>query len=96
MVRHEYGGQWTRLKLDILKDYLQFYTTALKGQPFTLHYVDAFAGTGKQDLKLLGENSLLILLLFRSFKPTCSKARQKSRGKHPQEMAIILTLGYSS
>lgn len=60
MVRHEYGGHWTRLKLAILKDYLQFYTTALKGQPFTLHYVDAFAGTGKQDLKLLGASSGMI------------------------------------
>lgn len=55
MTRHEFGGNWTQLKLAILKDYLQFYTIALKDQPFTLHYVDAFAGTGKQDQKLLDE-----------------------------------------
>ena len=42
----EFGGPWTREKLDILESYLDAYTTALKGQPFRLMYVDAFAGTG--------------------------------------------------
>jgi len=41
MMDHEFGGIWTRQKLDILKKYLGFYTLALKNQPFTLHYVDA-------------------------------------------------------
>ncbi len=43
----EFGGIWTAKKLAVLEDYLQFYTTALKDQPFILHYVDAFAGAGE-------------------------------------------------
>jgi three-Cys-motif partner protein len=43
---HRFGGTWTEAKLEVLGDYLTAYTTALKGAPFLLHYVDAFAGTG--------------------------------------------------
>ena len=49
---HRFGGAWTREKLSILRNYLGFYSTALKNQPFNLLYVDAFAGTGKQNPKL--------------------------------------------
>ena len=41
-----FGGDWTAQKLDILRRYLDAYTTALKDQPFQLIYVDAFAGYG--------------------------------------------------
>ena len=41
-----YGGQWTKDKLNILKLYLNAYTTALKNTPFKLTYIDAFAGPG--------------------------------------------------
>ena len=41
-----FGGAWTTEKLEILKRYLDAYTTALKEQPFRLIYVDAFAGEG--------------------------------------------------
>ena len=41
-----FGGPWTQDKLDILRLYLDAYTTALKNQPFTLTYIDAFAGAG--------------------------------------------------
>ena len=41
-----FGGQWTSEKLEILRRYLDAYTTALKNQRFTLTYVDAFAGEG--------------------------------------------------
>ena len=41
-----FGGSWTEEKLEILRQYLDAYTTALKAQPFTLIYVDAFAGSG--------------------------------------------------
>jgi three-Cys-motif partner protein len=47
--KHSYGGSWTMLKLDLVKQYLQLYVTALKKQPFKLIYVDAFAGTGYLD-----------------------------------------------
>lgn len=42
----KYGGLWTVEKLDILKDYLNAYTTALKNK-FNLIYIDAFAGNGE-------------------------------------------------
>ena len=41
-----FGGPWTIDKLNILKGYLNAYTTALKDRPFRLFYVDAFAGEG--------------------------------------------------
>ena len=43
---NQFGGSWTRNKLQILRGYLESYTTALKKENFTLTYVDAFAGTG--------------------------------------------------
>lgn len=43
---HRFGGRWTEAKLSALKEYLVRYTQALKNKPFTLHYVDAFAGSG--------------------------------------------------
>ena len=42
----EFGGPWTQIKLEILRRYLDAYTTALKNQPFNLIYVDGFAGAG--------------------------------------------------
>ena len=45
--KQNFGGAWTIEKLNILSDYLDFYVTALKNQPFQLIYIDAFAGTGK-------------------------------------------------
>ncbi len=47
----QYGSGATIEKLDILSRYADAYTTALrekprKDSPFTLHYVDAFAGNG--------------------------------------------------
>ena len=46
MTSTSFGGPWTIEKLEILRRYLDAYTTALKDQPFTLIYVDAFAGRG--------------------------------------------------
>jgi three-Cys-motif partner protein len=42
----EFGGDWTSEKLGMVSAYLKRYTDALKFQPFTLVYVDAFAGAG--------------------------------------------------
>ena len=47
MTSTSFGGNWTEEKLEILKRYLDAYTTALKDQPFHLIYVDAFAGEGQ-------------------------------------------------
>ncbi len=46
MTTPEFGGSWTQEKLNILRGYLDAYTAALKGQPFKLIYIDAFAGAG--------------------------------------------------
>lgn len=42
-----FGSVHTQIKLGALANYLPAYTTALKRSGFTLHYIDAFAGTGK-------------------------------------------------
>jgi three-Cys-motif partner protein len=46
MAEQSFGGEWTETKLRMLREYLESYLTVLKKQPFTLHYIDAFAGTG--------------------------------------------------
>lgn len=48
---HEFGGRWTAHKLDILREYLQFFTTAL-GDKFKLVYIDTFAGSGKCSIRV--------------------------------------------
>lgn len=44
----EWGGNWTEIKLDILKRYLEAYLTAMtdQRQRYRLGYIDGFAGTG--------------------------------------------------
>ena len=54
MVGTSFGGRWTQDKLEILRRYLDAYTTALKDQPFRLIYVDAFAGEGYYEPKSAG------------------------------------------
>jgi three-Cys-motif partner protein len=46
---HQFGGDWTTSKLDVLAAYLRSYTTALKKTPFQKLYIDAFAGTGYRE-----------------------------------------------
>jgi len=58
--RQMFGGDWTEEKLDILREYLRVYTTALKKQPFELIYIDAFAGTGYRELKAEGAEGALL------------------------------------
>ena len=53
--RHRFGSVHTKIKLDAIAKYLPAYTTALKNVPFTLHYIDAFAGTGMCDIKVAGK-----------------------------------------
>ncbi len=45
------GGAWTIEKLEVIKNYLDAYTTALKRQRFSLIYIDAFAGDGTVTLE---------------------------------------------
>ncbi len=59
-MKHEFGGLWTRKKLEILSEYLNFYAKALKNKHFSLHYADAFAGTGIQNQKVIeGQQDLI-------------------------------------
>ncbi len=44
-------GPWALDKLQGLEKYLAAYTTALKNQPFTLIYIDAFAGAGYSKIR---------------------------------------------
>ncbi len=48
--RQSFGGDWTEVKLSMLKDYLAAYTKALKAKPFSKMYIDAFAGTGYREI----------------------------------------------
>lgn len=49
--RHRFGGDWTDQKLDVVQQYLESYTIALKNQPFRKLYIDAFAGTGYREAR---------------------------------------------
>ncbi len=51
MTANRFGGFWTQDKLKVLQEYLQFYCIAMSRQPYTLIYVDAFAGTGRCKIK---------------------------------------------
>jgi len=60
-MQQHFGGDWTAEKLSKLKSYLTAYTTALKKTPFTLVYIDAFAGTGYRNIKSPDDRQTLIL-----------------------------------
>lgn len=53
-----FGGGWTQQKLEVLRKYLQAYTTIFKRNPrarfYSISYVDAFAGTGSLRRPALG------------------------------------------
>lgn len=53
--QHSFGEPWTRIKLEALEKYLVAFNTALSKQNFTRLYIDAFAGTGRCDIKVDGE-----------------------------------------
>ena len=52
--QHLFGGVWTRIKLEALEKYLVAFNTALSKQHFTRIYIDAFAGTGRCDIRVNG------------------------------------------
>lgn len=52
------GSAHTELKVSVLGQYLQSFTTALQGKGFVLAYIDAFAGTGRFAIDV-GEAGLL-------------------------------------
>jgi len=52
-----FGGPWSRLKLDCVENYAVAYLKVMQQQNWSLHYVDAFAGQGRQQLKLAASDS---------------------------------------
>lgn len=48
---NKFGGKWTEEKLNTVRDYLNFYVTALKNKKFKKIYIDCFAGSGTVLLK---------------------------------------------
>ncbi|MDQ8022203.1 MAG: three-Cys-motif partner protein TcmP [Moraxellaceae bacterium] len=53
--QHLFGGIWTCIKLEALEKYLVAFNTALSRQNFKRIYIDAFAGTGRCEIKIDGE-----------------------------------------
>lgn len=51
-----FGGPWSRLKLDCVESYAVAYLKVMQQQNWSLHYVDAFAGQGRQQLKLVASH----------------------------------------
>lgn len=49
---HEFGGQHTEIKLELVEKYLQAYATALRQKFNSLWYIDAFAGTGSRTVRI--------------------------------------------
>ena len=46
-----FGGEWTKQKLDSLKQYVLAYEKVMKHQRFKLLYIDAFAGSGYREME---------------------------------------------
>lgn len=49
---HEFGGQHTEIKLELVEKYLQAYMAALRKKFEHLWYIDAFAGTGNRTVRV--------------------------------------------
>lgn len=79
-MKHIFGGIWTRKKLAVLEDYLGFYAKALKNQSFTLHYADAYAGTGSH--VPMDENAQTLLVPYEDFKGSVLTALEVEPGFH--------------
>lgn len=57
---HEFGGIWTKDKLDALQKYLSSFTKVMSSQTWCRKiYIDAYAGTGECDIKA-GNNTFTI------------------------------------
>ena len=56
-----FGGDWTEEKLRRVQKYLKAYNVALKRQPFTREYIDAFAGTGYREVRQSDSQASLLL-----------------------------------
>lgn len=53
---HEFGGQHTEIKLELVEKYLKAYTNALRNKFSHLWYIDAFAGTGSRTIRIRAQD----------------------------------------
>lgn len=94
MTQHTFGGLWTKRKLDILREYIDFYVNALKNTQFKLVYIDAFAGTGRCTIKVRGGMSQEIrgsAWLALDAKPSFASVHFiESKQKHVRELRKLL------
>lgn len=51
MALQKFGSHWTEDKLGRVGEYFERYNVALKNQPFSREYIDAFAGTGYREVR---------------------------------------------
>jgi len=56
----QFGGDWTKNKLERIEKYLAKYTQALKNKNFHLIYIDAFAGTGYRTVEFKDDKQSLL------------------------------------
>ncbi len=54
-----FGGDWTEEKLRVLDRYLHAYAQALKNKSFELLYIDAFAGTGYREQRIVASTTTI-------------------------------------
>lgn len=59
-----YGGPWSEAKLQCVQAYATQYLRVMQNQPWHLHYVDAFSGSGRQKLKTTVHGSESVASLF--------------------------------
>jgi len=94
-IEKPYGGDWTKRKLEILRGYLNAYTKALKDRPskdkpFKLMYIDAFAGTGKVELKTNSKD-----LDIREFIDGSAEIAVKIYNKKPFDKFVFIEQDYA-
>lgn len=82
MIPHIFGGEWTELKLDLVRKYLCAYMTIFKRNERAMHfhttYIDAFAGTGEREPRLRRGDEHTI---FGYVSPKEARLRQKGSAR---------------
>jgi three-Cys-motif partner protein len=74
-------GPWAAQKLDALKNYLEFYTTALKNAGYWEKvYIDAFAGSGVSRIRTEGQSNFELATLFDLDEVDIAEAEQYIKG----------------
>lgn len=58
--QRQFGGEWSDVKLQALREYLAAYTTVLKKQRLSVEYIDGFAGAGQLEAGVSGPSDELL------------------------------------